>query len=68
MRAGLTGGIWKTGAAMPRCDEMRGGGERRVDVDRATIERILVLPIDDDLPRELDEAEAPVGDPWPDGG
>ncbi len=37
----------------------------RVDVDRATMRRILASPIDADLARELDEAEAPVGDPWP---
>jgi hypothetical protein len=48
-------------------DETRERGERRVDVDRATIQRILALPIDDDLPRELDDAEAPVEDPWPGG-
>lgn len=38
----------------------------RQDVDRETLRRILATPIDTDLARELDEAEAPVGDPWPD--
>lgn len=40
-------------------------GEPRTDVDRATIERILALPIDDELAADLHAAEAPVGDPWP---
>lgn len=37
----------------------------REDVDRETLRRILTTPIDADLARELNEAEAPVGDPWP---
>jgi len=37
----------------------------RVDVDRATIRRILGMPLDGDLAAELDAAEAPLGDPWP---
>ena len=37
------------------------------DVDRETILRILALPIDGEaLAAELDAAEAPLGDPWPD--
>lgn len=36
----------------------------RTDVDRETLRSILELPIDDDLARDLDEAEAPVEDPW----
>lgn len=35
----------------------------RVEVDRETIRRILASPIDEDLARELDEAEAPVDQP-----
>jgi prevent-host-death family protein len=39
----------------------------RVDVDRATIRRILALPIDsDDLAADLDAAEATLDDPWED--
>jgi len=38
--------------------------EPRVDVDRATIRRILSDPIDATLAAELDAAEAPVRDPW----
>lgn len=34
-------------------------GPRR-DVDRATLRRILALPADPDLARDLDEAEEPV--------
>lgn len=37
----------------------------RTDVDRETIRRILALPPDDSLARELEEAEAELGDPWP---
>lgn len=40
-------------------------GRPRTDVDRETIRRILALPIDDALARELDEAEEPVDEPWP---
>ncbi len=42
-------------------------GRPRVDVDRATIARILALPVDEPLARELDVLEEPVGDPWPAG-
>jgi len=35
------------------------------DVDRDTVRRILELPIDDELERDLSEVEAPVTDPWP---
>lgn len=38
----------------------------RIDVDRETLRRILALPIDAELARDLDDAEAPVDDPWPD--
>ena len=37
----------------------------RVDVDRATLRRILALPIDTDLAADLDAVEAPLDDPWP---
>jgi len=38
----------------------------QTDVDRATIRRILALPIDSDvLAADLDAAEAPLDDPWP---
>jgi len=40
-------------------------GLPRLDVDRETLRRILALPVDEDLARELDAAEAPVDDPWP---
>jgi len=38
--------------------------EPRVDVDRATLRRILSLPTDEDLAPQLDAAEAPLDDPW----
>ncbi len=40
-------------------------GQPRVDVDRETIRRILELGPDPELLAELDAAEAPVDDPWP---
>jgi prevent-host-death family protein len=36
----------------------------RMDVDRETLRRILALPVDAELARELDAAEAPIDDPW----
>jgi antitoxin (DNA-binding transcriptional repressor) of toxin-antitoxin stability system len=39
-------------------------GQPRIDVDRQTLLRILDLPVDADLARDLDAAEAPVDDPW----
>ena len=39
--------------------------EARTDVDRETIRRVLRTPVDEALAGELDDAEAPVGDPWP---
>jgi prevent-host-death family protein len=41
--------------------------EPRVDVDRATIRRILAVPVDADLAAELEAAEAPLDDAWPGG-
>lgn len=38
----------------------------RVDVDWETIRGILALPVDDELARDLEEAEEPIGNPWPD--
>lgn len=39
----------------------------RLEVDRDTIARILQSPIDTDaLAEDLDAAEAPLDDPWPD--
>ena len=40
-------------------------GRPAVDVDRSTLRRILVQPVDRSLADELDAAEAPVDDPWP---
>jgi prevent-host-death family protein len=40
-------------------------GRPRTDVDRATIARILAIPVDAGLASELDAAEAPVDVPWP---
>lgn len=40
-------------------------GQPRTDVDRETLRRILAAPIDDNLAAQLDDAEAPIDDPWP---
>lgn len=40
---------------------------RRQDVSARKIREILATPIDDRLAADLDQAEAPVGDPWPSG-
>jgi prevent-host-death family protein len=37
----------------------------RTDVDRETVLRILALPVDEELASDLDAAEAPLDDPWP---
>jgi prevent-host-death family protein len=37
----------------------------QTDVDRETILRVLSVPIDDELASDLYQAEAPVGEPWP---
>jgi prevent-host-death family protein len=41
------------------------GSDPRVDVDRATIRRLLADPIDAELAAELGAVEEPVDDPWP---
>ena len=40
-------------------------GRPRTDVDRATVRRILAGPLDESLAADLEEAEAPLEDPWP---
>lgn len=40
-------------------------GRPRTDVDRATVRRILAGPLDESLAANLEEAEAPLEDPWP---
>lgn len=40
----------------------------RVDVSRAELRRILAMPLDEEgLARDLEEAEDPIDDPWPEG-
>jgi len=36
----------------------------RLDVDRETLRRILLSPMDEELAGELDAAEAALDDPW----
>jgi prevent-host-death family protein len=63
--AGETFTITVRGRPVARLGPASDATTPRVDVDRETLLEILRLPVDDDLARELDAAEAPVDDPWP---
>lgn len=62
--AGETFTVTVRGRAVARVVPL-GADAPREDVDRATLRRILAAEIDPDLGADLDAAEAPVGDPWP---
>lgn len=60
--AGTDFTITVSGRPVARLGPLEGA---RTEVDRATIERILAIPIDSEaLAADLDKAEAPVDDPW----
>lgn len=63
--AGETFTITVRGRPVARLGPAVSGDEPRVDVDRATIRRLLADPIDTELAAELDAVEEPVDDPWP---
>jgi prevent-host-death family protein len=63
--AGETFTITVRGRAVARLGPVSSGAKPHVDVDRATIRRLLAEPIDAGLADELDAVEEPVGDPWP---
>ena len=63
--AGETFTITVRGRPVARLGPATTGDEPRVDVDRATIRRLLADPIDGELAADLDAVEEPVGDPWP---
>lgn len=63
--AGETFTVTVRGRAVARIGPPGEPGQPRVDVDRATIQRILALPVDDALAADLEAAEALVDDPWP---
>jgi prevent-host-death family protein len=65
VEAGQTFTVTVRGRPVARVVPPGEGGKPRTDVDRATIRRILALPLDDDLAADLDAAEEPVDDPWP---
>ena len=48
------------GRAVARVVPLGDADQRRVDVDRATIRRILSLPVDEGFASDVDAAEAPV--------
>jgi len=63
--AGETFTVTVRGRPVARVVPPGGAGQPRTDVDRATLRRILIQPLDDTLAAELDAVEAPVEDPWP---
>lgn len=62
--AGETFTITVRGRAVARLGPPAPASEPRLNVDRATLRRLLAEPIDAELARELDAAEAPLDDPW----
>ncbi len=63
--AGETFTVTVRGRPVARVVPPGDAGQPRTEVDRAALRRILALPLDDGLGAELDDAEAPVDDPWP---
>ena len=61
--AGETFTITVRGRPVARLGPMS-GDEPRVDVDRATIRRLLAEPVDAELADDLDAVEEPLDDPW----
>ncbi len=66
-QAGTTFTITVRGQPVAQLGPLEAHSSPRVDVDRATIRAILAGPVDsEDWAADLDAAEAPVGEPWPD--
>ncbi len=63
--AGETFTVTVRGRPVARLVPFDHGNVSRTDVDPDTLRRILQLPIDDELGRDLTEVEAPITDPWP---
>jgi prevent-host-death family protein len=63
--AGETFTITVRGRPVARLGPANSSAEPRLDVDRATIRRLLSEPIDARLADDLDAVEEPVDDPWP---
>ncbi len=62
--AGETFTVTVRGRAVARLVPPGDAGRPRVDVDRATLQGLLAIDVDDDFAADLDAAEAPVDDPW----
>ena len=62
--AGETFTITVRGRAVARLGPPQPIEQPRVDVDRATLRRLLAEPVDAELAGQLDAAEAPLDDPW----
>ena len=62
--AGETFTITVRGRAVARLGPPQPIEQPRVDVDRATLRRLLAEPVDPELAGQLDAAEAPLDDPW----
>jgi prevent-host-death family protein len=66
-QAGTTFTITVRGKAVARLGPLEAERQPRVDVDRDTIRAILADPVDSEAwAADLDAAEAPLDDPWPD--
>ena len=63
--AGETFTVTVRGRPVARVIPPGDAGQPRTDVDRATVRRILRQPVDHALAADLDDAEAPLDDPWP---
>jgi prevent-host-death family protein len=63
--AGDTFTITVRGRPVARLGPAHSGAEPRLEVDRATIRRLLALPIDAQLADDLEGVEEPLDDPWP---
>lgn len=63
--AGETFTVTVRGRPVARVVPLGQPNQPRIDVDREALRRILALPVDDELARDLDLAEEPLDDPWP---
>jgi prevent-host-death family protein len=66
--AGTTFTVTVRGRPVAQLGPLESDVAPRIDVDRNTIRAILAAPVDSEAwQAELDEAEAPVDDPWSGG-
>ncbi len=63
--AGETFTVTVRGRPVARVVPVGDADRPRTDVDRMSLRRILAGPLDRNLAADLDQAEAPLDDPWP---